>query len=243
MTSGVSMSRRPSFSPSRSSGTVTRSPSVETEEEVAVAAAGSIGSKSGSSPAAPAPPAAAATAKAQQTAPASPSTPGAAKPVAPPPPPAATPAQAPPAAGGRGTWDLGRGDRGRALEAAAPLAGVKINGNFSDFDRAVYGPGGVDDPALEVGQTKSVDTTSPGYLRNPRSIYNVLSRKIGEVAGIGQGTWNESGHKVVVGPQTRRVFDVILPPEPLTAAQTAELERLRADSAGIGVEVRTHVVP
>src|SRR5262249_42737689 len=65
--------------------------------------------------------------------------------------------------GGRGVWSLPPDQRGRVLEASAALPGTKINGNFSDFDRVVYDTAGPDVPALEVGQTKSIDTSLPGY--------------------------------------------------------------------------------
>jgi hypothetical protein len=123
------------------------------------------------------------------------------------------------------------------------LPGEKINGNFSDFDTVVYGPGGPDTPALEVGQTKSIDTTLPGYTKKPRSIYNTLNKRIGEVAAIEEGVWEEGGHKVVVGLQTRKVFNILLPPEALTTEQAAQLNQLTIDAASIGVEVRKHVVP
>lgn len=134
-------------------------------------------------------------------------------------------------------------ERGRVLEATVPLppGTVRANGNVSDFDTYRPGPtpGG---PAAEVGQTKSIDTHLPGYTKNPKSIYNTLWKRVSEVAGIGEGVWNESGHHIEVGSSTVRVFDVILPPEPLTAAQVAELDRLIVDAAANGVQTRVHIM-
>lgn len=154
-----------------------------------------------------------------------------------------SPEPVPQATSSRGAWSLPPNERGTMLEEIAPLPGKKINGKLADFDRFVPDPGGEDLPAREVGQTKSIDTALPGYTRNPRSLYNALMRRIGEVAAIGEGIWFYKGQKVLVTQQTARVFDVLLPPEPRTPAQDAQLSQLTQDAAAIGVEVRLHVYP
>jgi hypothetical protein len=53
----------------------------------------------------------------------------------------------------------------------------------------VPNPLGANAPAVEVGQTKSLDFTLPGYTANPRSIYSRLNTPIEKVAGIGEGIW------------------------------------------------------
>ncbi|ULL16718.1 toxin [Paenibacillus sp. H1-7] len=143
---------------------------------------------------------------------------------------------------GRGVWELGSVARGRVIESELELPGKKINGSFDDFDRAVYGPEGPDAPVAEVGQTKSLDFMTKGYTKNPRRIYTTLMKRIGEVAAIGEGVWEKGGNKVVVGTDTKRVFDVAIPPEAMTNEQAEQFDLLTEDANELGVETRMHRV-
>jgi len=136
--------------------------------------------------------------------------------------------------------------RGRAAEAylAGKLPGTMIaggNDNFDNFDRAVYGPGGPNAPAVEVGQVKSIDTLASSYQGS--KLRSVIVGYAGEVGGPGESIWEKGGHKIVIGPDTKRVLDVAIPNVPLTPKQAELINLAKEDAATMDVEVRVHIVP
>jgi hypothetical protein len=142
-------------------------------------------------------------------------------------------------------WRKGNEVTGRFAEQklADHLPGEKFYKNFPNMDRAVYGPGGPNTPALEVGQLKTYDTTAKSYADRPNSLYNKIINDAGELGGVGESSWEHSGHQVEIGPDTRRVLDVVLPEKPLTAGQEAALGSAVKASESMHVEVRIYRLP
>lgn len=140
---------------------------------------------------------------------------------------------------GRGIWDLGVGDRGRAAEAAlaGSTPGEKFYGSFPNFDRAVYSAAGPTADAVEVGQLKSYDTTL-SYKR-PNSLYRAIMKDAGDLGGVG-GTWEQGGKEVTLGPKTVRVLDVAIPDEALAPAKQLQIDRAVTDAATMDVHIRVH---
>ncbi|WP_322778877.1 hypothetical protein [Frankia sp. Cas4] len=140
-------------------------------------------------------------------------------------------------------WGQGNAIQGRGAEAAlkSVTPGTHFYGNFDRFDRAVYSSRGPSAPALEVGQLKSIDTARKSY--QGAGLNRVIENAAGDIAGVGESTWEKGGHTMTIGPQTRRVVDVAIPDTPLTAAQEAAIAEAVAGSASMGVEVRIYRVP
>jgi hypothetical protein len=138
----------------------------------------------------------------------------------------------------------GQGSRIQGLGAEGALAdktpGHHMYGNFDNFDRAVYGPGGPHAPAVEVGQLKSIDTAAKSY--QGAGLTRLINGAAGEMGGVGESIWEKAGHTVVVGPDTQRVLDVAIRDTPLTPRQEAAIAQAKIDCASMGVEVRIHRV-
>jgi hypothetical protein len=137
-------------------------------------------------------------------------------------------------------WGRGSAIQGRGAEAAlaSKTPGTHFYGNFRRFDRALYGPGGPTAPAVEVGQLKSIDTARASY--QGKGLTAAIEKAAGDIAGVGESTWEGGGHTMTIGPETLRVLDVAIPDTPLSVAQEAAIAEAKIGSASMGVEVRIH---
>ncbi|MGV9884680.1 SpvB/TcaC N-terminal domain-containing protein [Streptomyces sp. NPDC003006] len=136
-------------------------------------------------------------------------------------------------------WGQGNDVQGRDVEEATRNihAGTKLNGNRKDIDRVVYGPGGENAPAKEIGQTKSLDFTRPSYTANPGRIRTRVVGAAGNLATV-NGELVGSVPKVRVDASTARVLDVATPDKPMTPEQLRAFEEAAELAAGIDVVVR-----
>jgi hypothetical protein len=160
---------------------------------------------------------------------------------APEPAPAST---APPAPASTPTiWGQGSTVQGKGGEAhiGATQPGTHFFGTFRQFDGAVYGSGGSSAPALEVSQTKTIDTTLKSYQGS--GLRNLIEKVAGELGGVGESQWEGSGFTMAIGPQTQRVLNVVLPQTALTVRQQSELATAVAGAQSMGVDVRVFRVP
>jgi hypothetical protein len=146
--------------------------------------------------------------------------------------------------GGETNW--GKGNQvGRIAEVKLhnELPGEKIFGNMPNMDRVIYSPEGPAAPAKEVGQLKTYNTTTKSYINRPNHLYNRIITDAGELAAIGESSWEHGGYQVEIGPDTQRVLDVVIPEKPLTEAQQSALDSAVTASASMKVEVRVHRLP
>jgi hypothetical protein len=138
-------------------------------------------------------------------------------------------------------WGQGSKIQGRGAEdwLARNTPGTHFNGNFPQFDSAVYGPGGPHADAVEARQLKSVDTGAKTYLGD--GLRSQIVKAAGDIPS--GGTWESKGHTVTIGPDTKIVLDVAMPTKPLNPAQETALAEAKAQAASMGVEVRVHRIP
>lgn len=105
----------------------------------------------------------------------------------------------------------------------------------------MYGSGGPFAAALEASQTKTIDTTLTSY--QGAKLRTTIEGVAGEMADVGESQWKKGGHISVIGPNTQRVLNVVLPQTPLTPTQLRELADAKIGAASMGVEVRVFRVP
>ncbi|MEO3850131.1 SpvB/TcaC N-terminal domain-containing protein [Streptomyces sp. B8F3] len=136
-------------------------------------------------------------------------------------------------------WGKGNDNQGRDVEEVTRNihSGTKLNANRKDIDRVEHGPGGEAAPAVEIGQTKSLDFTRPSYVAKPSRIRVRVAGAAGDLSTV-NGELVGKRVRVEVDASTRRVLDVAVPDQTMTREQREAFEEAAELAAGMGVIVR-----
>jgi len=127
-------------------------------------------------------------------------------------------------------WRLGPGPRGLEIEKAFEKAGVlgeRLPPNFRTidfFDRGL------------ATSMKSIDTTTPGYVKNPEAIFRELRDYVDSLAEFKGAVSKKYNVAITQADVTQKQLIIVIPEADISAAQRLALERGAAYARGRGID-------